>query len=78
MTVQMSPAISLNYFQHLTISVEHISQETPLGRVKRIWYLSPMRAAAVSAQSRQNLHCLLIQEVSQEEPSNRKPDPSPL
>ena len=31
-----------------------------MDRVKRIWYLSPMRA------------------VSQEEPSDRKPDPWPL
>ena len=32
----------------------------------------------LSAQSRQNLHCSLIQAVSQEEPSDRKPDPWPL
>ena len=44
--------------------------------VKRIWYLSPMRAAKV--QSRQNLRCSLIQAVSQAEPSDRKPDPWPL
>ena len=51
-----------------------------LDRVKRIWYLSPMRAAKVQAspQSRQNLRCSLIQAVSQEEPSDRKPDPWPL
>ena len=36
-----------------------------------------MRACA-SAQSRQNLRCSLIQAVSQEEPSDRKPDPWPL
>ena len=30
------------------------------------------------AQSRQNLRCSLIQAVSQEEPSDRKPDPWPL
>ena len=36
------------------------------------------RRACVSAQSRQNLRCLLIQAVSQEEPSNGKPDPWPL
>ena len=34
-----------------------------------------MRAAKVQdAQSRQNLRCSLIQAVSQEEPSDRKPD----
>ena len=36
------------------------------------------RRACASAQSRQNLHCSLIQAVSQEEPSDRKPDPCPL
>ena len=55
-----------------------------MDRVKRIWYLSPMRAAKVQASqriravSRQNLRCSLIQAVSQEEPSDRKPDPWPL
>ena len=33
------------------------------------------RRACVSAQSRQNLRCSLIQAVNQEEPSDRKPDP---
>ena len=36
------------------------------------------RRACASAQSRQNLRCSLIQTASQEEPSNRKPDPWPL
>ena len=36
------------------------------------------RRACASAQSRQNLRCSLIQAVSPEEPSNRKPDPWPL
>ena len=36
------------------------------------------RRACVSAQSRQNLRCSLIQAVNQEEPSDRKPDPWPL
>ena len=36
------------------------------------------RRACASAQSYQNLRCLLIQAVSQEEPSDRKPDPWPL
>ena len=50
------------------------SRKLKLERVKRIWYLSPMRAATY----RQNLRCLLIQAASQEEPSDRKPDPCPL
>ena len=33
------------------------------------------RRACASVQSRQNLRCSLIQAVSQEEPSTRKPDP---
>ena len=36
------------------------------------------RRACASAQSRQNLCCSLIQAVSQEEPSDGKPDPWPL
>ena len=36
------------------------------------------RRACASAQSRQNLRCSIIQAVSQEEPSDRKPDPWPL
>ena len=36
------------------------------------------RRACASAQSRQNLRYSLIQAVSQEEPSDRKPDPLPL
>ena len=36
------------------------------------------RRACASAQSRQNLCCSLIQAVSEEEPSDRKPDPWPL
>ena len=39
------------------------------GRFRRDW---------ASAQSRQNLRCSLIQAVSQEEPTDRKPDPWPL
>ena len=36
------------------------------------------RRACTSAQSPQNLRCSLIQAMSQEEPSDRKPDPWPL
>ena len=36
------------------------------------------RRACASAQSHQNLRCSLIQAVSQEEPSDRKPAPWPL
>ena len=47
-----------------------------MGRVKRIRYLSPMRAAKVQASLR--IRCSLIQAVCQEEPSERKPFPWPL
>ena len=36
------------------------------------------RRVCASMQSHQNLRCSLIQAVSQEEPSDRKPDPWPL
>ena len=36
------------------------------------------RRTCASVQSRQNLRCSLIQAMSQEEPSDRKPDPWPL
>ena len=36
------------------------------------------RRACASVQSRQNLRCSLIQAVSQEKPSDRKPDPWPV
>ena len=61
-----------------------------LTNVKTIWTASSefgtyrlseqrrFRRACASAQSRQNLRCSLIQAVSQEEPSNRKPDLWPL
>ena len=54
-----------------------------MDRVKRIWYLSPMRAATVQAslciRSVSPESSLLAQQaVSQEEPSDRKPDPWPL
>ena len=44
----------------------------------RLCELRRFRRACASAQSRQNLRCSLIQAVSQEEPSDRKPDPWPL
>ena len=34
-----------------------------------------LRRACAFAQSRQNFRCSLIQAVSEEEPSDRKPDP---
>ena len=37
--------------------------------------MSVLFGPPASAQSRQNLRCFLKQAVSQEEPSDRKPDP---
>ena len=44
----------------------------------RLWEQRRFRRACASTQSRQNLRYSLIQAVSQEEPSDRKPDPWPL
>ena len=46
--------------------------------INRICEQRRFRRACTSAQSRQNLRCSLIQAMSQEEPSERKPDPWPL
>ena len=50
-----------------------------MGRAKRIWYLSPMRAAKVQASLRMRAvspePSLLAHTSSEEEPSDRKPDP---
>ena len=65
-------------------------QQTPVTNTDSIWAASSefgtyrlceqrrFRRACASAQSRQNLRCSLIQAVSQEESSDRKPDPWPL
>ena len=58
------------YLSH--ISIRAASSEFGLCKQQRF------RRACASAQSRQNLRCSLIQAVSQEEPSDRKPDPWPL
>ena len=54
-----------------------------MDRVKRIWYLSLMRAAKVQASLRIRAvspepSLLAHTAVSQEEPSDRKPDPWPF
>ena len=47
-------------------------------RTYRLCEQRRFRGACTSTQSRQNLRCSLIQAVSQEEPSDRKPDLWPL
>ena len=66
------------------------SQSTPAASRQLSWAASSefgtyrlceqrrFRRACAFAQSRQNLRCSLIQAVSQEEPSDRKPNPKPL
>ena len=60
------------YFAHIIWTASSESGTYRLCEQRRF------RQACASAQSRQNLHCSLIQALSQEEPSDRKPDPWPL
>ena len=60
-----------------TVSVLASTASSEFGTY-RICEQRRFRRACASAQSRQNLRCSLIQAVSQEEPSDRKPDPWPL
>ena len=68
--------------KHLVI-IEHILTEciwtasSEFG-THRLCEQRRFRRACAFAQSRQNLRCSLIQAVSQQEPSDRKPDPWPL
>ena len=68
----------------------HIQDKTQSRYISVIWSASSefgtyrlceqrrFRRACACAQSRQNLRCSLIEAVSQEEPSDRKPDPWPF
>ena len=76
--------------KHLGTILKEFSVFTNLKQVWKSWAASSefgtyrlceqrrFRQACASAQSRQNLRCSLMQAVSQEEPSDRKPDPWPL
>ena len=80
----------LNMLETVTNTPSQTGNLTPLPSVVYIWTASSefgtyrlceqrrSRRACASAQSRQNLRHSLIQAVSQEEPSDRKPDPRPL
>ena len=57
--------------------VDHWAASSEFGTY-RLCEQRRFRRACAFAQSRQNLRCSLIQAVSQEEPSDRKPDPWPL
>ena len=70
----------IKFWQNL-IQTINISQSSLIGprqeNLVLIAYASS-EGSGEPAQSRQNLRCSLIQTVSQEEPSDRKPDPWPL
>ena len=80
-----------NKFDHMRLVSFFLSTfQTFIGDCIRKWTTSSefgtyrlceqrrLSRTCASAQSRQNLSCLLIQAVSHEEPSDRKPDPWPL
>ena len=67
----LSPQSSMLWF-HFTYFNWPVSSEFG---TYRLCEQRRFRRACASAQSRQNLRCSLIQAVSQEEPSDRKPDP---
>ena len=62
------------YFNAPTVINWTASSEFGTYRLGEQWRF---RRSCASAQSHQNLRCSLIQAVSQEEPSDRKPDPWP-
>ena len=67
--------VYITIFLHLCIIIWTASSEFG---TYRLCEQRRFRRACASAQSCQNLRCSLIQAVSQEEPSDRKPDPWPL
>ena len=72
------PRIRLEFFSNRQKSDFFIWTASSEFGTYRLWEQRRFRRACASVQSRQNLRCLLIQTVSQEEPSDRKPDPWPL
>ena len=78
--------LQCRYSYHASIKSTHFMMYTVI-TIVFIWTASSefgnyrlceqrrFRQACASAQSRQNLRCSLIQAVSEEEPSDRKPDP---
>ena len=68
---------TINRFNHQTLDPIIWAASSEFGTY-RLCEQRRFRRACASAQSRQNLRYSLIQAVSQEEPSDRKPDPWPL
>ena len=76
------PMMKYSFLQQFIISEENIwlviwAASSKFGTY-RLCEQRRFRRACTYAQSRQNLRCSLIQAVSQEVPSDRKPDPWPL
>ena len=80
-TILPPSKLNINYLRKSIINSQnqHISwtASSEFGTY-RVCEQRRFRRACASAQSRQNLRCTLIQAVSQEEPSDRKPEPWPL
>ena len=69
----------ISHSQHRNVfSLKHYLERVKQLGTYRLGEQRRFRQACASAQSRQNLRCSLIQAVSQEEPSDRKPNPWPL
>ena len=62
----------------INIHLSHYNWTAYASSTYRLCEQQRFRRACASAQTRQNLRCSFIQAVSQEEPSDRKPDPWPL
>ena len=68
--------IFISFFTEMEFDINGINWAAPSEfGTYRLCEQRRFRRACASAQSRQNLRCSLIQAVSQEEPSDRKPDP---
>ena len=71
-------SVPLISFNETTLTIQTIWTTSSEFGTYRLCEQRRFRRACASVQSRQNLRCSLIQAVSQEEPSDRKPDPWPL
>ena len=74
---QLSRRLVINWLCHVLIETYIWTTSSEFGTYS-LCEQRKFRRACASAQSRQNLRCSLIQAVSQEEHSDRKPDPWPL
>ena len=76
--IHWSTSIIVVFFLSVVSCYQFIWAASSEFRTYRLCEQRRFRRACASAQSRQNLRCSLMQAVSQEEPSDRKPDPWPL